>query len=77
MKKFKVIETFMTAVITEIETGDNINLDDDIVDNEERLINAHLATVSRMNHRTYTEEIADNAGDSKFEIEEITDDSKS
>lgn len=72
MKKFRVIETFTTAVITEIETGDiNINLDEDVIDGEQHLIDAHLAIVSKMNHRAYTEEIADNAGDSEFQIEEI------
>lgn len=67
MKKFRIIETFTTAVITEIETGDDMNPDvgGDI------LIDAHINEVAEWGSTQYAREIADNAGNSEFEIEEI------
>ena len=71
MKKYKVIETFTTAVITEIDTGNDVNVYDITGDSKERLIQAHIEQVENWSDTDYCREIADNAGDSKFEIEEI------
>lgn len=71
MKKFRVTETFTTAVITEIETGNDVNPDDVISDGQGKLIDAHIEQVEGWSDTKYCREIADNAGDSKFEIKEI------
>lgn len=67
MKRFRVVENFTTAVITEIEMPDNT----DIIDDEQHLIDAHVRQVDNWSEVIYVREIADNAGDSEFEIEEI------
>ena len=69
MKKFKVTENFRTAIVTEIEVSDNVCFDDD---KEEQLINAHLVQVANWSEKDYAREVANNADDSEFEIEEIT-----
>lgn len=70
MKKFRIIETFMTAVITEIEIPID-ELIDDFIDREQQLINAHMKQVVNWSDKGYAQEIANNADNSEFEIEEI------
>lgn len=67
MKKFRITETFKTTVVTEIETCDDMNPDigGDI------LIDAHINEVVNWGSTQYAREIANNADDSEFEIEEI------
>lgn len=69
MKKFRVIESFKTAVITEIEMPDDFDLDI----GGDLLIDAHIEEVSEWSYKAYGQEIARNADDSEFEIEEITE----